>query len=611
MSADGLDGLSAELHARLAAGEHEQVALELETAGDPRRAALVREQIWDFAGAHRAWRAAGDPVAALRAALESGQVSLIDVSVAALMQDGDRERLRAGAALLTAKRRHHDAAAVLARAEDAPRLQADALLRAGDRTAAAAVLDASGDRLGALRALGEIGQGPGSGPAHALAARLRWDLGDAEAAARHAQRALGVGVDDEGVRALLCRALGALGHDLAAQIASPQHVATLGHGRDAVAIPGRFRVTGVHATGLGGAAYVGFDRTSLREVEVHLLLADLPDLSAAEQGVVDALRRFAVVARAAAAIGHPAIRPILELRDSEGLIVLPRAEGPNLRAMIRAPGMMEMRSRARAAIAFLLEGLAAAHDRGLVHGWLLPSQIVCDAAGRPQLGPFGAHHLAGLAATHTGSLEEILAVTAPETRSGGIPTLAADVFAAGALLAALLTGELGAPCEGNGREIDLVRAMLDPDPTKRPTAAQAVVALRAPVAHVRELEAHESMSEPVVARTAGSDQMRGIVVEAAATWSDVELDALGDASSAWWQPILDRRGRTFVLAPWPEGCRALDSDDDTWRALMPSELLEGTTPALFEGLSARLTASSLVITPAGEAMLALDDVLTR
>jgi serine/threonine protein kinase len=607
----GIEGLSDVMRARLASGEHERVAAELELAGDPRRAALVLEQIWEFAGAYRAWTLAHDHVAALRAALESGQVGLVDAAVAALMRDGDRERLRAGAALLTAKRRHHDAAAVLAKADDAPRVQADALLRAGDRTAAALVLDGSGDRHGALRALGEPGDGPGSGPAHALAARLRWDLGDAEAAARHAQRALRADPHDEGTRALLCRALSALGHDLAAQIASPQHTATMLGGREAVAIPGRFRVTGVHATGLGGAAYVGFDRTSLREVEIHLLLADLPDLSAAERGVIEALGRFAIVARAAAAIGHPAIRPVLELREAEGLLVLPRAEGPSLRAMIRPPGMMAMRSRARAAIAFLLEGLAAAHERGLVHGWLLPSQIVCDAAGRPLLGPFGAHHLAGLAATHTGSLEEILAVTAPETRSGGAPSVAADVFASGALLAALLTGELGAPVEGTGAEIDLVRAMLDPDPLRRPSAAAAMGLLRAPVAHVRELEAHDSTSDAPAVRPVGADAMHGVVIEAAASWSDADLDALGEASSPWWQPILGRTGRTFVLAPWPEGCRALTGDALAWQPWLPPEALDGASEALHAAIRSRIATSSLVVTPSGDVMIALDDLLAR
>ncbi|MFY0532485.1 hypothetical protein [Nannocystis pusilla] len=96
---------------------------------------------------------------------------------------------------------------------------------------------------------------------------------------------------------------------------------------------------------------------------------------------------------------------------------MPWEAGNNLRALIRPPGMPL--PRARALIAFLLEGLAAAHARGLVHGSLLPAQLVCDAAGRPLLGPFGADAIAGLIATRTGALEELLTITAPEVRAGG------------------------------------------------------------------------------------------------------------------------------------------------------------------------------------------------
>lgn len=600
-----LSGLPEPLRARLGAGEHVQVAELLAAQGDHVGAALVREQIWDFEGAHAAWRSAGEPIRALRAALESNRAAIVDEAVAAFDAIDDRAVLREAADLLTARRRHHDAAQMLARCDDAPEARAGALLRAGDRTGAARVLAAAGQPLPALRALGEIAAGPTSGEAHALAARLCWDLGDAEPAARHAQSAWRAGVDDPEVRALLARALATLGHDLAAEIVSPQRPT----GGDSV--PGRFRVTGVHPGGLGGAAYLGIDRTDLHEVEIHLLLADLPDLSAAEHGVVEALGRFARVARAAASIGHPAIRPVLELREADGLMVLPRAQGPSLRTLIRPPGMADMRSRARALLAFLLEGLIAAHERGLVHGWLLPSQIVCDVAGRPQLGPFGAHHLAGLAATHTGSLEEILAVTAPETRGGAQPTPAADVYAAGALLAALLTGELGAPCEGSSTEHALARAMLEPDPARRPDGAEVLARLRAPVAHVRELEAHGAAAESSSAHVREPDRDHGIVVDAAATWSDAELDALGAASSAWWQPILDRRGRQFVLAPWPAGCRAVGDEVPQWRDHVPAEALEVEPAALREAIASRLRPSTLVATVARGWMLALDDLLSR
>jgi len=598
--------LPQEMRERLGAGEHEQVAAQLETDGDHVRAALVREQIWDFVGAYAAWRRAGDPLRALRAALETGAASTIDDAVSAFASIEDRTVLREAAALLAARRRHHDAAMLLERSDDAPDARARELLRAGDRTGAARVLANAGDPTAAMRALGEIGDGTTSGPSHALAARLCWDLGDAEAAARHAQSAWRVGAADEDVRALLARALATLGHELAAEIVLPQR------GHDGDAVPGRFRVTAVHAGGLGGAAYLGVDRTNLQEVEIHLLLADLPDPSAAERGVVAALERFATVARAAAAIGHPAIRPVLELRAAEGLLVLPRAQGPTLRSLVRPPGMADMRSRARALAAFLVEGLAAAHERGLVHGWLLPSQIVCDVLGRPQLGPFGAHHLAGLAATHTGSLEEILAVTAPEVRGGAAPTPAADLYATGALLAALLTGELGGPCEGPSAEDALVRRLLHTDPAARPTSAETLAVLRAPVAHVRELATHGTVGDSQTALVREPDQVHGIVVDAAQSWPDAQLDALGTASHAWWQPILDRRGRQFVLAPWPPGSRTIGPDvGEAWRHRIPAEALEDLPDLLRAAIESRLGPTSLVATAADEWMLALDDLLSR
>lgn len=604
--ASELAELSPELRDRLGAGEHELVAAQLEAEGDHVHAALVREQIWDFAGAHASWLRAGDPIRALRAALETTTAATIDAAVAVFAAIEDRTVLREAATMLASRRRHHDAAMLLARCDDAPEARARELLRAGDRSGAARVLASAGDPTAAMQALGEIGDGATSGPSHALAARLCWDLGDAEAAARHAQSAWRQGAADEEVRALLSRALATLGHDLAAEIVLPQRA------RDSDAVPGRFRVTAVHAGGLGGASYLGVDRTDLQEVEIHLLLADLPDPSAAEHGVVAALDRFATVARAAAAIGHPAIRPVLELRAAEGLVVLPRAQGPTLRSLVRPPGMGDMRSRARALVAFLLEGLAAAHDRGLVHGWLLPSQIVCDALGRPQLGPFGAHYLAGLAATHTGSLEEILAVTAPEVRAGELPTPAADLYATGALLAALLTGELGAPCEGGQPEDVLARRLLADDPAARPSSAATLAVLRAPVAHVRELATHGGSGDSQTALAREPDQVHGVVVDAASSWSDAQLDALGATSHAWWQPILDRRGRQFVLAPWPAGSRTIGPDvGDAWRKRIPADALDEVPEPVRSAIESRLGPTSLVATIADEWMLALDDLLSR
>jgi tetratricopeptide (TPR) repeat protein len=619
---NGEDELAPEERERLGAGDHESLARELEEAGRHAPAARVREQIWDFAGASAAWLRAGRRLDALRAALDDGRAPTIDTALRAYEDDdADARALAEAAALLQRRKRHHEAARLLALADSAPEIRARALVQGGDRVGAARLLADAGHPQAALQTLDMLGSDRTAAPAHALAAALSWDLGDAEAAARHAQQALRGGVDDAAVVALLARSLASCGHDLAAEMVLPEREA------EGAEIPGRYRVTGLHATGLVGAAYLGFDRTSLEEVEIHLLLAELPDVTGDDPAVVAALDRFATIARAAASIGHPAIRPILELRPEAGLLVVPRAEGPELRALIRPPGLLAMPSRARALTAFMLEGLEVAHARALVHGWLLPGQIVCDAVGRPVLGPFGAHHLAGLAATHTGSLEEILGVTAPEVRAGGPPTVESDLYSIGALLGALLVGGLNefaqllseppdAELAGSAwpSELALARALCATEPRLRPTSHAALERLRAPVADVRELDLRPDGSTTTgrLIEEAVHESTEGVVVEAAPSWPDALVDALCAAANPWYQPVLDRTGRRIVLAPWPVGCRSLGDDaPEAWRELVPAAALLLEDPSLVDAIEERLRPSSLVHTPANAWMLALDDLLAR
>lgn len=608
--ADG-GALSEAQRQALAAGDHEAVAAQLLEAGHPGDAAWVLEQIWAFDAAFSAYAQAERWVDALRMALESDRGDDLDTAIARIVV-ADRSVQDDAVALLKQRGRHMAVERVLAARKADPLARAQSLLLAGDTAGAARLLAESGRAREALDLIVVAGSEP-SGDALGLAARLCWDLGDAEGAARYAQADLR---QPSGGRlesaALLARALGSLGHDLAAQMVLDRSGA---QARDE-SLPGRYRVTGLHAAGLTGAAYVGFDRVTLQEVEIHLLLAEQPHAEAPDPMVTAAIRRFAAASRAAAAIGHPSIRPVLRVEEDAGLVVLPRAEGPTLRSMIRPPGMLAGPSRARALVAFLLEGLVAAHGRGLVHGWLLPSAIVTDAVGRPLLGPFGANHLAGLAATHTGSLEEILRLTAPELRGREAPTVASDLYAVGVLLGALLQGSLTEALREDGTpELALARRLTDADPSRRPSGAATLAELRRTVADVRDLErAARGLSAPSKAAEVGGARLAdGIAVEAAVSWEDEVLDALCEAGNPWWQPIVDRAERTVVVAPWPEGSRSLDTDtpEVDWRRVIPAGALDVADEALRDALAKRLRATSLVATPSGSWMLALDDLLSR
>jgi serine/threonine protein kinase len=263
-----------------------------------------------------------------------------------------------------------------------------------------------------------------------------------------------------------------------------------------------------------------------------------------------------------------------------------------------------------------LEGLLAASAHGLAHGSLLPSQMVCDALGRPLLGPFGTYHLAGLAATRTGTLEELLRLSAPELRGGGSPTTAGDVFALGVVMQALLRGSLD-PDEQPlppGPEADLAARMAAVEPELRPLAEDVLQELTAPVADTREVSlgrAEDSGQAWQTLDPGEPDPAQGIVVSPASSWTDEQLDALCEDATPWMQPIVDRDERRFVLAPWPPGSKVLDAQSDDYRELVPAEAFSELREPVRDAIQARLRPTSLVATPSGEWMLALDDLLTR
>lgn len=594
--------LDADQRAALDRGLHEQVARELDRAHAFEVAGWVREQIWDFLGAAKSYLRGGILMHALRTALEVDNPQVLEEILLALERDGDEQDRAEAAALLQSRRRDVEAARLLA-VDGSDIGRAEALLRAGDRVGAATLFAAAGEPLRGLSVLGRLGAAETQ--AHALAARLCWDLGDAEATARHAQAALR-GDDDSELTGLLARALGTLGHDLAAQMVLEDS------GAQAALAPvrGRYHVTGTLSAPYAGAAYVGLDRLTHHEIEVHLLLADFPEHDNPAPELREALARFAHVAQAAADLGHPAIRPIHRLDPDEGLLVLPRAEGEPLRSLIRPPGLGHAVARARALLTFLLDGLAAAHGNGLVHGAIYPTQIFTDHLGRPQLGPFGAHFLGGLVATRTGSLEELLTLTAPEVRAGRPPTPASDVYAVGQLYRALLSGSLDPNAPVPDAEKAELEMMIRADEAQRPTASEARSMLRTHVADVTRLGEGLTPGDSVRARVSeGEGVLEGVTIAPAARWTDELIDMLCASSSPWFQTILDRAGRDLVLSPWPGGCARL-GPSATWDDGL-REAIRSLPDTLQAALEHKLDGTGIVQTPGGDHVLALEQVLTR
>lgn len=90
----------------------------------------------------------------------------------------------------------------------------------------------------------------------------------------------------------------------------------------------------------------------------------------------------------------------------------------------------------------VLGGLAALHRAGLAHGDIKPSNVLLDADGRARLCDYGLTRPSSPDHTLTfAPMAGSLAAMAPEQLEGGAPSPSADLYATGALLYRLLTGE--------------------------------------------------------------------------------------------------------------------------------------------------------------------------
>jgi len=168
-----------------------------------------------------------------------------------------------------------------------------------------------------------------------------------------------------------------------------------------------------------------------------------------ELGLAD---RVGVEARAAMRLAHPGIVPLRDFgEDHECLyLVWELVEGPSLAELMRAADRPSDRGMVRMA-GEVLDALAHAHSRGVVHRDVKPGNILIGADGRAHLTDFGVARLSGESGlTLTGSLVGTVAYMAPEQALGDQVGPAADVYSACLVLYECLTGvnPIAAPSPG-------------------------------------------------------------------------------------------------------------------------------------------------------------------
>jgi serine/threonine-protein kinase len=158
------------------------------------------------------------------------------------------------------------------------------------------------------------------------------------------------------------------------------------------------------------------------------------------------LRRFARERDVLAALSHPSIAQLYDAgtgEDGHPYLALELVEGTPITAYCRASaaGLAQRIDLIRQ----VLEALAYAHQRLIVHRDIKPGNVLVTPAGQVKLLDFGIAKLLGgelegdERLTQMGRLATP-AYAAPEQLYGGAITVAADIFSAGALLFELCTG---------------------------------------------------------------------------------------------------------------------------------------------------------------------------
>jgi tetratricopeptide (TPR) repeat protein/tRNA A-37 threonylcarbamoyl transferase component Bud32 len=171
-------------------------------------------------------------------------------------------------------------------------------------------------------------------------------------------------------------------------------------------------------------------------------LVALKMIRAGELATEADVRRFRREANEAAGLDHPAIVPIYEVGEHHGrhFYSMKLIEGGSLAAQLdRYPG--DPRTAARL-VAMVARAVHHAHQHQLLHRDLKPGNVLIDAEGRPYVADFGlAKRLGG-----QGDASQSVGAGTPEymapeqARGGDRLTTAADVYALGGILYALLAG---------------------------------------------------------------------------------------------------------------------------------------------------------------------------
>ncbi|HTW32077.1 MAG TPA: protein kinase [Candidatus Sulfotelmatobacter sp.] len=226
---------------------------------------------------------------------------------------------------------------------------------------------------------------------------------------------------------------------------------------------GQYEILAPLGAGSMGEVYRARDARLNREVAIKVL----PELASSKP---DRLHRFELEARAAAALNHPNILAVYEMGTYQGMpyLVTELLDGKTLTECIRR-GPLPLRTAIDYGIQ-IVRGLAAAHEKGIIHRDLKPDNLFVTKDGRVKILDFGLAKILPLkdslrdgapTVTLPGVAMGTVGYMSPEQVRGQGTDQRADIFAVGAILYEMATGERAF---SKNTDADTISAILNEEP---------------------------------------------------------------------------------------------------------------------------------------------------
>jgi eukaryotic-like serine/threonine-protein kinase len=199
---------------------------------------------------------------------------------------------------------------------------------------------------------------------------------------------------------------------------------------------GRYRIVGELGRGAMGIVYKAEDPNLDRVVALKTIIVD-PDA----EGAAEYRKRFLLEAKAAGKLNHPNIITTFDYGEQEGVayLAMELLDGTDLRSRMQKEAIpaAEAVETARQ----VAEGLAYAHERGVVHRDIKPGNIMVSKRGQAKIMDFGLARMR--MADHKTSTGMVLGTPrymSPEQIGGQPVDQRSDIFSLGIVLYEMLTG---------------------------------------------------------------------------------------------------------------------------------------------------------------------------